>query len=78
MQPKTLGPQDGRSTTLYETRFDYKLESADTDGRLAFIEVTVGPRTLVKPHQHSREDEVSVILAGTFGARIGETTIEER
>lgn len=76
MQPKTVAPGDGRSVSLYETTFDYKLESSDTDGRLAFIEVTVGPRTLVKPHQHSREDEVSLILSGTLGARIGETTIE--
>jgi quercetin dioxygenase-like cupin family protein len=77
MQPKVVGPGDGRSVSLYETTFDYKLESADTDGRLAFIEVTVGPRTLVKPHQHTKEDEVSLILSGTFGARIGDRTIEE-
>ena len=77
MQPRIIRPDEGSSVSLYETRFDYKLESADTDGHLAFIEVTVPPRTLVKPHQHSREDEVSIILSGTLGARIGEDTIEE-
>jgi quercetin dioxygenase-like cupin family protein len=77
MQPKLVRPQDGRSVSLYDTKFDYKLVSADTGGRLAFVEVTVPPRTLVKPHQHSREDEVSLILTGTLGARVGATTIEE-
>lgn len=77
MEAKVVGPDEGRSISLYETLFDYKLESAATDGRLAFIEVTVPPRTLVKPHQHSREDEVSLILSGTVGARVGDMTIEE-
>jgi quercetin dioxygenase-like cupin family protein len=77
MEPKVVRPEDGRTVTLYETTFDFKLVSGDTGGRLALIEVTVGPRTLVKPHQHAKEDEASLILAGTFGARLGDTTIAE-
>jgi len=42
MQPKTVGPQGGRSTTLYETRFDYKLESSVMDGRLAELQERYG------------------------------------
>ena len=76
MQPRVIGPNDGPSVVLNETMFVYKLESADTDGKLAFIEVTVPPRTLVKPHQHANEDEVSLILSGTVGARVGDETIE--
>lgn len=77
MQATVVGPDDGRTISLYETVFAYKIESAATDGRLAFIEVTVPPRTLVKPHQHSNEDEVSLILSGVVGARVGENTTEE-
>ena len=66
-----------RSLSLFDVGFGYKLEAAHTDGRLAVLEVTIPPRTLVKPHQHSREDEWSLVLSGTVGARIGETYYEE-
>jgi hypothetical protein len=39
--------------------------------------VTIPPGTLVKPHQHSKEDEFSLILSGRVGARIGDETYEE-
>jgi quercetin dioxygenase-like cupin family protein len=76
MQARVIGPGEGPSVSLYDTRFDYKVEGADTAGGLAFIEVTVPPRTLVKPHQHAREDEISLILSGTLGARLGDVTTE--
>ena len=76
MQARVIAPDEGVSVSLYDTRFDYKIEGADTGGGLAFIEVTVPPRTLVKPHQHAREDEISLILSGTLGARIGDVTTE--
>ena len=66
-----------RSLALFAVEFGYKLEGAHTDGRLAVLEVTIPPRTLVKPHQHSREDEWSLVLAGPVGARIGDTYYEE-
>jgi quercetin dioxygenase-like cupin family protein len=70
-------PSSHRSVSLMRTAFTYKLETASTDGRLAVLEVTIPPRTLVKPHQHSKEDEFSLILAGRVGARIGDTTYED-
>ena len=41
------------------------------------LEVTIPPRTLVKPHMHTLEDEYTFILDGTVGARLGEDTVEE-
>jgi hypothetical protein len=50
-----------RTLSLNDVGFIYKLEAAATDGRLAVLEVTIPPQTLVKPHQHSKEDEFSLI-----------------
>src|SRR5919106_4418179 len=66
-----------RTLSLNDVGFIYKLEAAATDGRLAVLEVRIPPRTLVKPHQHSKEDEFSLILDGSVGARIGDQTYEE-
>jgi quercetin dioxygenase-like cupin family protein len=66
-----------RSVALNDVRSTYRLETENTDGRLALIEVAIPPRTLVKPHQHSNDDEYSLILFGRVGARIGDTTYEE-
>ena len=70
-------PSAQRSLSLFAVEFAYRLEGAQTDGRLAVLEVTIPPRTLVKPHQHSREDECSLILSGRVGARIGDTYYED-
>jgi quercetin dioxygenase-like cupin family protein len=77
MEPALHEATTHRTLSLYEVAFTYKLEGAGTDGGLAVLEVTIPPRTLVKPHQHSKEDEFSLILSGSVGARIGDTTHEE-
>jgi quercetin dioxygenase-like cupin family protein len=66
-------PSSQRSLALFAVEFGYRLEGAQTEGRLAVLEVTIPPRTLVKPHQHSREDEWTLVLSGRVGARIGDT-----
>jgi quercetin dioxygenase-like cupin family protein len=46
----------------------YLVAGAECDGRLALVEHTIAPRTLAAPlHRHSREDEYSLVLAGTLG-----------
>jgi quercetin dioxygenase-like cupin family protein len=74
--PKLVEPGGGRTVKLYGVRFDYKVESADAGGDLAVLEVEIPPRTLVKPHNHTREDEYTVVLAGTVGARVGDRVVE--
>jgi quercetin dioxygenase-like cupin family protein len=73
---KVVQPGQGRSIKLFAVGFDYKVASADSGGALAALEVTIPPRTLVKPHNHSREDEYTVVLAGTVGARVGDRVVE--
>jgi quercetin dioxygenase-like cupin family protein len=77
MEPKVVLPDEARTLSLYDVQFRYGISSAETDGRLALLEVTIPPRTLVKPHAHSREDEFSLVLTGTIGVRVGDKTIEE-
>jgi quercetin dioxygenase-like cupin family protein len=73
---KLVEPGQGKTIRLFAVRFDYKVTSADSGGALAALEVTIPPRTLVKPHSHSREDEYTVVLAGTVGARVGDRVLE--
>jgi quercetin dioxygenase-like cupin family protein len=75
-EPKVIAPGEGRTVQLYGVRFDYKVEGADSGGTLALLEVEIPPGTLVKPHNHTREDEFSLVLAGTVGVRIGDHVLE--
>ena len=72
MTPKIVGPDDGRSVRLFGVEFSYKIESGDSAGTLAAMEVVIPPKTLVKPHNHANEDEFSLIKSGTVGLRIGD------
>jgi quercetin dioxygenase-like cupin family protein len=73
---KLVEPGQGKTVMLFAVRFDYKVTSADSGGALAALEVTIPPGTLVKPHNHSREDEFTVVLTGTVGARVGDRVVE--
>jgi hypothetical protein len=64
MRPALHEASAHRTVALDGVEFAYRLEGANTDGGAAVLEVTIPPRTLVKPHQHSREDEFSLILSG--------------
>ncbi|MET1232792.1 MAG: cupin domain-containing protein [Candidatus Limnocylindrales bacterium] len=77
MVPKIVRPPGVHSISLYDVMFRYGIGSDDSDGALSMLEVTIPPRTLVKPHTHTREDEYSLILSGTVGARLGEETVDE-
>ncbi len=77
MDPKVITSSERRTLELYDVRFHYGVEGGDSGGRIAMIEVVIPPRTLVKPHQHSKEDEFTLVLEGTIGARLGEQTREE-
>jgi quercetin dioxygenase-like cupin family protein len=70
--PKVVAPGEGKTVMLFGVRFSYKVESADCAGKLAVLEVEIPARTLVKPHNHTREDEFSLVLEGTVGVRVGD------
>ena len=77
MEPKVVLPHDARTVRLNDTLFRYAIGTEETDGRLAMLEVSIPPMTLIKPHMHSHEDEFSLVLAGPIGVRAGDRTIEE-
>jgi quercetin dioxygenase-like cupin family protein len=74
--PKLVAPDDGSTVMLFGVRFDDKIDSADSGGTVAALEVEIPPGTLVKPHNHSREDEFSLVLSGTVGVRVGDRELE--
>jgi quercetin dioxygenase-like cupin family protein len=77
MVPKVVLPEQAHEISLYEVKFRYGIATDETDGGLSMLEVTIPPRTLVKPHTHTREDEFTLILSGAVGARLGDDTVEE-
>ena len=77
MEAKVVRAAESNQITLYDVVFRYGVGADETDGTLSMLEVTVPPKTLVKPHMHTREDEYTLILEGTVGARLGNETAEE-
>lgn len=73
---KTVAPGGGKTVRLFGVLFSYKVESADSGGDLAVLQIEIPPRTLIKPHLHTREDEYSVVLSGNLGVRVGDETFE--
>lgn len=76
VEPKLVPPGQGKRVKLYGVQFEYKVESSDSGGALAVMEVTIPPKTLVKPHNHTKEDEYSLVLSGTVGVRVGDKVME--
>ena len=74
--PKLVAPGEAKRVQLYGVRFDYKVASADSGGDLAVLQVEIPAKTLVKPHNHSREDEYSLVLSGTVGVRVGDRALQ--
>jgi quercetin dioxygenase-like cupin family protein len=74
--PKLVAPGEGRQLALYGVKFGYKVESADSGGSLAVMEVEIPAKTLVKPHNHTREDEFSLVVHGPVGVRIADRVME--
>ena len=77
MDPRVVRSDEAHQVRLNDVVFDYGLRAADSDGQLSILQVTIPPKTLIKPHMHRREDEFTLILAGTVGARLGDSTTEE-
>jgi len=77
MKSKVVLPDEAGTVRLNDVVFRYGVGVSDTDGRLSMLEVTIPPRTLIKPHMHSHEDELSFVIAGPIGVQAGDDTTEE-
>jgi quercetin dioxygenase-like cupin family protein len=56
--------------------FIYKVASEDSAGRFALLEGGLSPRFLIPPHIHTREDEMTIVIRGRLGARVGDQEFE--
>jgi quercetin dioxygenase-like cupin family protein len=75
--PYIVAPGDGLDAPLGRLGTVHKVPAYVTEGRVAIVEHTLPPRHLAAPlHRHSREDELSFVLAGRLGARLGDEQIE--
>ena len=53
----------------------FKIDGADTGGALSVIEHPFEVGALVRPHVHTREDEISIVLEGQIGFRSGDQEV---
>jgi quercetin dioxygenase-like cupin family protein len=49
----------------------FRVSGADTDGAYSVVEYRLEPGRLVPPHTHTREQELSYVLRGEIGLRVG-------
>jgi quercetin dioxygenase-like cupin family protein len=68
-------PGEGERVDIGGMGVDFKVWGRSTGGRLSVVEHPMEPGRLVPPHIHRDEDELSYVLEGTFGARIGDRVV---
>jgi quercetin dioxygenase-like cupin family protein len=67
---KVVAPGEGRHGRLGPgVGVDFKIAGEDTQGRLAVVEHPFAVGALVRPHVHTREDEISIVVEGQIGFR---------
>jgi mannose-6-phosphate isomerase-like protein (cupin superfamily) len=67
-----VGPGGGTSVNIGGLGVDFKIWGTSTSGGLSIVEHPMDPGRLVPPHLHRNEDELSYVLEGTFGIRVGD------
>jgi quercetin dioxygenase-like cupin family protein len=77
MKAKVVLPDQASTLQLYDVAFRWGIGADQTDGALSMLEVTIPPKTLIKPHVHTREDEYSLVLSGPIGVRTADDIVEE-
>lgn len=53
----------------------FKIDGADTGGGLAIVEHTFVVGSIVPPHIHTRQDEISYVLEGEIGFRSNDSEV---
>ena len=65
-------PGDGRLIDIGGMGVHFKVSSGTTAGGISIVEHPMEAGRLVPPHVHHDEDEISYVLEGTFGVRVGD------
>jgi quercetin dioxygenase-like cupin family protein len=74
--PYVMPPGGGLDAPLSRLGCIHKVPGAVTHGQVAIVEHTLPPGALAAPrHRHSREDELSIVLAGEIGALLGDDVV---
>ena len=63
---------ESRSVSLGGLGVVFRLTGEETGGAVAVVEHPIEPGVLVPPHVHEREDELTYVIEGEIGARVGE------
>jgi hypothetical protein len=71
-----LRPRSGPTSACFAVRAGKVRRRTPTGSPSWSVDIPAG--TLVKPHSHAREDEFSLVQAGTVGVRIGDQVLAAR
>jgi quercetin dioxygenase-like cupin family protein len=63
---------EGESVWLGGVGVDFKVPAEMTGGAFSIVEHPLEPGRLIPPHIHYREDELSYVVRGEIGVRIGD------
>ncbi len=66
---------EGEAVSLGGLGVDFKVAGNATGGAFSIVEHPVEAGRLVPPHTHTREDELSYVIEGEMGARIGDEIV---
>ena len=67
---KVVRPGEGRAGRLGPgVGVHFKIDGQDTGGALAIVEHPFAVGAMVRPHVHTQEDEISIVLEGKIGFR---------
>jgi quercetin dioxygenase-like cupin family protein len=64
---------EGASVSLGGVGVVFKVPGEMTGGVVSIVEHPLDPGRLIPPHIHHKEDELSYVLSGEIGVRIGDT-----
>jgi quercetin dioxygenase-like cupin family protein len=66
-----LPAEQAESVSIGGVEVIFRMSGERTDGAYSLLEFRLQPGRLIPPHAHSREHEVSYVLEGEIGVRIG-------
>lgn len=75
-RPFFVEPDAGKLVDLGGLGVHFKVRGDQTGGAFAVVENPISPATIVEPHRHEHEDELSLVLQGVLWARVGDHEVE--